>query len=323
MVTPVQEPLADARARRRRGVRGQAFDMLLGCFAGSIGASNATLFIRELDGQVRVAGTWTGDGAANPAPVARDRLVDQVLETGSALVESASGLEARGSSAVAAGFSSDRRPLGAIHAGFEPPSERPDRELIWAADQYARLAALCASDLAVAAVLGSAGFDPLTGCLSYAGLIEVLEAEIERSRRSGHRLSCCMVEIEGFDAVNDANGSIGGSRVLTVAGEALAAVGAPLRRRRSLRHRPLRGRPAGGGRSRAHGRRRSAAEGDVLGCSQRDLDRGRSLRRACPVGWPERTIGPDRGGRTGDPRGEGARAGAHRRMGRTRTRSLS
>ena len=144
------------------------------------------------------------------------------MEGQGALVQSALDREGYGHRAVAAAFSSEERVLGAIHATFEPPSGQAYGELVWAADSFARLAALCmARDVTVAAALGSASFDALTGCLSYAGVMEVLEAEVERSQRRGHRLSCCMIDIDSFKQINDTRGHIEGNRVLAAVGEAL------------------------------------------------------------------------------------------------------
>jgi diguanylate cyclase (GGDEF)-like protein len=149
-------------------------------------------------------------------------MLARVLSGEGPLVESAEPEGQGGFRAVAAAVTSPRRIVGALCAGFEPPSRRERPDLAWAADAHAQLASLCISpDAALPELLGSAGLDPLTGCLSYAGALEVLEAEIRRSQRRGHRLSCCMLDIDGFKRLNDRWGHVEGNRVLAVAGEGL------------------------------------------------------------------------------------------------------
>lgn len=221
MVTPVQEPQDEARSKLHRGVRERSFDVLLRSFANSVGADTAMLFARE-NGDTHVAATWACDDRERTVPETRDGLVDRALEGGGAVVQSAIDGAGHGHTGVAAAFSSDERVLGAIYAGFDPPWVQSYHQLVWTADSYARLAALCMSrDPTIAAVLSSSGFDPLTGCLSYEALLEVLDGEIERSRRHGHRLSCCVVDIDGFAEINDRRGRIAGNRVLAAVGDAL------------------------------------------------------------------------------------------------------
>ena len=201
--------------------RERSFDVLLRCFAGSVGADTATLFART-NGDTRVVATWECDDPEPPVPGLRDGLVDRAFEQQGALVQSAIDGSGYGHTAVAAAFSSDEQVLGAIYAGFDRPSRHPYHQLVWAADSYAGLAALCMSrDVTVAAVLGSAGLDTLTGCLSHRGILEVLDREIRRSQRRGHRLSCCMIGIDGFKEINDRRGRVQGDRVLAAVGAAL------------------------------------------------------------------------------------------------------
>ncbi|MGH2985957.1 MAG: GGDEF domain-containing protein [Solirubrobacterales bacterium] len=221
MVTPVEEPQDETRSKLPGGVRGRAFDVLLGCFAGSVGADTATLFARE-NGVSHLAATWARGDSERSVPRTRDGLVQRALDGGGAQVQSAIDGAGHGHTGVAAAFSSDQGVLGAIYAGFEPPSVRAHRQLVWAADSYAQLAALCMSgDATIAAVLGSSGFDALTGCLNYAGLLDALDAEIQRSKRRGHWLTCCMIDIDGFTEINERRGQIEGDRVLAAVGETL------------------------------------------------------------------------------------------------------
>ena len=76
-------------------------------------------------------------------------------------------------------------------------------------------------DPAIAGVFGLASVDFVTGCLDPAGLMEALSAEIGRSQRSKHRLSCCFADLDGFKLVNDLEGHLAGNRVLAAVGGAL------------------------------------------------------------------------------------------------------
>ena len=59
------------------------------------------------------------------------------------------------------------------------------------------------------------------GCLTPGALLDRLAAEITRSERHGHRLSCCFVDLDGFKVVNDRHGHLAGNRVLAAAADAL------------------------------------------------------------------------------------------------------
>jgi diguanylate cyclase (GGDEF)-like protein len=63
--------------------------------------------------------------------------------------------------------------------------------------------------------------DPLTGLANYRRLIEVLRAEIARSRRTGRSFSVVFVDMDGLKAVNDRFGHLVGSRALCRVGDAL------------------------------------------------------------------------------------------------------
>ena len=225
MTTPVREPQQETRARLNRGVRGRSFEMLLRCFADCVGADTAMLLAREHNQKpgANVLATWTRDGREPSVSWTSNSLIGRTFEGDGALLESPSNGDGGGHRAIAATISSHERVVGALYAGFEPPSRQSPDELVWAAESYARLAGLCMSrdDVAVAAVLGSAGFDTLTGCLSRGGVIEVLHAEIQRSQRQGHRLSCGMIDLDGLKRVNDGRGHLEGNHLLTAVGAAL------------------------------------------------------------------------------------------------------
>ena len=59
-----------------------------------------------------------------------------------------------------------------------------------------------------------ARFDALTGVLSRRVLLEVLDEEIERTKRYGHDLVCLMLDIDHFKIFNDTYGHQFGDKVL-------------------------------------------------------------------------------------------------------------
>jgi diguanylate cyclase (GGDEF)-like protein len=74
---------------------------------------------------------------------------------------------------------------------------------------------------AVSEVLRSTGIDQLTGCLRYERVMEMLRGEVQRSTRQGHSLSCCFLDINGFQAINEEHGHVTGNKVLASMGRAL------------------------------------------------------------------------------------------------------
>jgi diguanylate cyclase (GGDEF)-like protein/PAS domain S-box-containing protein len=56
--------------------------------------------------------------------------------------------------------------------------------------------------------------DPLTRCLNRRAFFKIFQAEISRARRYGHNLSCAMVDIDFFKAINDNYGHLTGDHVL-------------------------------------------------------------------------------------------------------------
>jgi len=56
--------------------------------------------------------------------------------------------------------------------------------------------------------------DPLTGLANYRRLLSVLEAEIQRSRRTGRSFAVLLLDLDGLKTVNDRYGHLVGSRAL-------------------------------------------------------------------------------------------------------------
>jgi diguanylate cyclase (GGDEF)-like protein len=59
-----------------------------------------------------------------------------------------------------------------------------------------------------------AATDPLTGLANYRRLVDVLEAEIERSGRTGRGFAVMLLDLDGLKSINDQYGHLVGSRAL-------------------------------------------------------------------------------------------------------------
>lgn len=72
-----------------------------------------------------------------------------------------------------------------------------------------------------ARLLEMAHTDPLTGCLNRRGLVERLQAEVERVRRYNQLLALLLVDLDNFKDVNDGRGHLAGDAVLRQVGQLL------------------------------------------------------------------------------------------------------
>jgi diguanylate cyclase (GGDEF)-like protein len=63
--------------------------------------------------------------------------------------------------------------------------------------------------------------DPLTGIANYRHLMSSLEAELERSERTGRTFAVLFMDVDGLKQINDRHGHITGSRALTRVAEVL------------------------------------------------------------------------------------------------------
>src|SRR5258708_19895258 len=63
--------------------------------------------------------------------------------------------------------------------------------------------------------------DPLTGLSNYRRLISVLEAELDRSRRTQRPFSVVLLDMDGLKIINDQYGHLTGSRALVRIGKIL------------------------------------------------------------------------------------------------------
>ncbi len=66
--------------------------------------------------------------------------------------------------------------------------------------------------------------DALTGCYNRAHGIDVLEAELSRSRRSGNPVALVMFDVDNFKLVNDRHGHLAGDSVLAAVGQRMRQV---------------------------------------------------------------------------------------------------
>ena len=63
--------------------------------------------------------------------------------------------------------------------------------------------------------------DPLTGLANYRRLISVIEAELDRSRRTQRPFSVVLFDMDGLKVINDQYGHLTGSRALVRLGKVL------------------------------------------------------------------------------------------------------
>ena len=197
--------------------------MTLRCFVDSVGADSGAIIVRD-PGGTKMLSHWAAADQELTISWTKETLLGRAFASPEALIERReNGSNGAGSAlAVAAPFDYGVGYAGVVYAGFSVPLDLDPGRLTRAADSYARLAGLCLDPSPVlAATLCAPSVDALTGCLSYAGLMEAAQDEVERSRRQRHRLSCCFVDLDGFKRVNDERGHLEGNQVLSAVGDAL------------------------------------------------------------------------------------------------------
>jgi diguanylate cyclase (GGDEF)-like protein len=124
-------------------------------------------------------------------------------------------------SGLAAPMRWDGEARGVVWVGYrhEHAATDQDVELL---ESFAELAAVACRNASVQAGLAEAArTDGLTGCLNHAALHETLRREMQRSRRTGRRLSIVLVDLDHFKQVNERHGHLVGDEVLRRVGRAL------------------------------------------------------------------------------------------------------
>lgn len=211
-----------------------AYETLLQSFADEVGADTACLMVREgPGGPTRVVSSLGSGRLAEPHHWLDGEFLDRLLDGDGPILEP-DGVAPEPAVRLAEHELSLEHALGAVVpspegvetilcARFERRPGPGRAELLWAASSFATAAALCLSDAGgFTDALSWSRLDPLTGCLSYAGLVDALAREIDRSARRHHRLSCCLLDLDPFKRVSEAAGHPDGNR-------ALFGIGATLR----------------------------------------------------------------------------------------------
>ena len=123
--------------------------------------------------------------------------------------------------AVAANVRAASGAQGVLIAGFAARPREGSR-MVWSAESYAAVIALCLDDQGALNTLIAAGaHDVLTGCLTYEATIRELDREINRSARGGVDLSVCFIDVDDFKHINDRYGHLYGNEVLARIGQIL------------------------------------------------------------------------------------------------------
>jgi diguanylate cyclase (GGDEF)-like protein len=124
-------------------------------------------------------------------------------------------------SALAAPMRWDGEARGVLWVGYRSPQAATEHDLALL-ESFAELAAVACRNASVHAGLAEqARTDGLTGCLNHAALHETLRREMQRSRRTGRRLSIVLVDLDHFKQVNERHGHLVGDEVLRRVGRAL------------------------------------------------------------------------------------------------------
>lgn len=124
-------------------------------------------------------------------------------------------------SVLAAPMRWDGEARGVLWVGFRPAGAGTEHDLALL-ESFAELAAVACRNASVHAGLAEAArTDGLTGCLNHAALHETLRREMQRSRRTGRRLSIVLVDLDNFKQVNEQHGHLMGDEVLRRVGRAL------------------------------------------------------------------------------------------------------
>jgi diguanylate cyclase (GGDEF)-like protein len=171
--------------------------------------------------RARAVAVYRGGGSGIVLEAARPAL--DAVEAAPALARSALA-DARpqaDAGALAVPMRWDGEVRGVLWAGFRDPAGATEGDTM-ALESFAELAAVACRNASVHAGLAEAArTDGLTGCLNHAALHETLRREMQRSRRTGRRLSVVLVDLDHFKQVNERHGHLVGDEVLRRVGRAL------------------------------------------------------------------------------------------------------
>jgi diguanylate cyclase (GGDEF)-like protein len=205
---------------------------LLRSFAEAMGA-DAGWLVGGGEAPASIA-AWDPDGLGEPPMWLGGRFMQRLLESGrlTAVFDAVGGSRTidtdravgnrRIRFAVGGPVSGPDGRGAAICAGFIAEGTKSLPSMLWTTEQFAAVAALELQDAGgFARLVAGADSDALTGCLTYRGLIDAMDTEIDRSERRGHPLSCCFIDLDDFKDVNGRKGHVFGNRVLSAVGGAL------------------------------------------------------------------------------------------------------
>jgi diguanylate cyclase (GGDEF)-like protein len=131
----------------------------------------------------------------------------------------ADGVECRGHICFA--MVTDERPLGVVGVTSAGAAPR-DADLRRKVGAAAALLAVAIDNVRLfAEVQEHSVRDALTGCFNRAHTVDILDAEVGRSRRSSAPLSLLMFDVDNFKTVNDTHGHLSGDAVLAAVGQRL------------------------------------------------------------------------------------------------------
>jgi diguanylate cyclase (GGDEF)-like protein len=109
--------------------------------------------------------------------------------------------------------------VGAVIVRNEPALTREERMAVGAASALVAVATRNARALHDAQQTGVN--DALTGCVTRAHGVEMLERDLRRARRTGRPVSLIMLDVDGFKQINDRHGHLRGDDVLASVGASL------------------------------------------------------------------------------------------------------
>ncbi len=226
MTSPAHGKLLDD-CDHGRSALAESLDVVLQCFARTVGATTAAIVCPGDEGPCLLA-AWAAPRHEPAFTWEAEKLMFRALRVDTTLFEPIRhGEDPPLTAAVATRFGPTSSPddapgAGVICAAFSPPTDADLSVLADAAGAYGRMAGLClGEDLTLRALLSSPGIDRLTGCLSHSAAVDAVESEVARCQRSGDLLSCCFVDLAGIAGLDGEQGRLEGSRVLVAVADAL------------------------------------------------------------------------------------------------------